>query len=155
MKILGIDTLHIDLDGTLIDYDFTKKINFLLPYAREVTHLLSEHYRLVILTTATITTFSKDPAVELKDRLEDVEQFRSEWFPWIDHAELSFGNKAHHPGVKYLIDNSAPYFINGNHSGIYLDDDPDYSAYIKPGVIICKSWLEIALCLRLVEPELT
>jgi hypothetical protein len=130
-------TIHVDINGTLTFYDTLTKTDYLFQYAREVTHLLSEHHTLVALTAchATLGQGLFDWNVELINK----------YFPWFDRVEKCAGDKALHPGVEYLIDDTFIYHMKGTHQGILFMPENDDATFIRPGIKVCNNWLEIAV----------
>ena len=138
------ETLHIDLNGTLFDYDAIEKCDVLVPYAREVTHLLSEKHTLIALTACTFDNIGNMIMQSNADIL-------NEYFPWFHSVVRCKGAKHKHSGLEYLIDDTSVYFISGTHKGIYfrpyaLEDEWP----IRKDIKVCTSWLDIALYLEIV-----
>ncbi len=143
------NTLHIDINGTLLGWNIRTGTGFLQPYAREVTHLLSENHNIIALTMA--GGFDGPEEIE-KEALDYNTEFINKYFPWFDHVEHCKGNKGEHPGVEYLIDDTSWHFDSrSSYDGILLNDRNARPSYIRNTIITAKDWLTIALYLKVTE----
>jgi 5'(3')-deoxyribonucleotidase len=80
--------------------------------------------------------------------LEDNAMFIEKYFPWFKRIESASGNKALHPGVEFLIDDSPHYFTTGKHGGILFTSWP--TTRIREGIVYASNWLDIAKIMEII-----